>query len=132
MSEQAESVQDVARRWRTALESADLSGLGDLLDPEVKWGPPGDPSPPCRTREEVIAWYTRGRDSGTRAEVSEVAVLGNLILVGLEVVRSPSPGGLRGRRARWQVLTVHDGLVVDIVGFDRRSEALAHTNVAAD
>jgi hypothetical protein len=131
MSEQRESLQEIARRWETALRSADLTGLGELLDPDVQWGPPGDPSPPCRTREDVIAWHKRGRDSGTRADVSEVTVLGNRILVGLVVVRAPLAGQRGGRRAeRWQLLTVHDGLVVAIVGFDRRSEALAHVDAA--
>ena len=40
-----ESVARVARQVRTALESADLTTFSDLLDPNVRWGPPGDESP---------------------------------------------------------------------------------------
>jgi len=127
-----ESVQELARRLRTALESADLSSIGALLDAGVHWGAPFDPSPPCQTREEVIAWYRRAKESGARAKVSEILVLGDRIVMGLEVVATPSARQRGGRAARWQVLSVRDGLVVDIVGFDQRSEAVAHAGLAAD
>lgn len=110
---------------RIALESADLSFFAELLDPDVHWGPPGDASPPCRNREQVIAWYERGRAAGTRAHVSEVELLGNQILVGL-VVTGNEVSRERGDGAeRWQLLTVRDGRVTDIVAFERRTEAVA-------
>jgi len=132
MTEHAGRLEEVARQLRTALETADLSALSDLLDPDVRWGPPGDPSPPCQTREQVIAWYRRGRESGARAGVSEVVVLGNRVLVGLVVVGTRSAAESGGQAARWQVLTVRDGLAVDIVGFDQRTEAIAHAGAAAE
>jgi hypothetical protein len=44
------------RKVRIALESADLAAFADLLHPDVQWGPPGDPAPPCRNRDQVLAW----------------------------------------------------------------------------
>jgi hypothetical protein len=73
LTEHPESVEAVAHQVRAASETADLSALSDVLDPNVRRGPPGDPSPPCQTRA---------------------------------------------------------GLVVDIVGFDQRSETVAHAEVA--
>ena len=40
-----ESVARVARRSAHGLESADLTAFSDLLDPNVRWGPPGYASP---------------------------------------------------------------------------------------
>jgi hypothetical protein len=127
MPEHGKSAEWVARQVRMALEAADLSAFSDLLDPDVHWGPPDVPSPPCRNREQVLAWYQRGRDSGVRARVSEVAVLGDRILVGLKVTASQDSGG---DIDRWQILTVRDGRVVDIVGFDERSDAVARAGHA--
>ena len=130
MTEHPESVEAVAHQVRAALETADLSALSDVLDPNVRWGPPGDPSPPCQTREQVIAWYSRAKESGATAQVSEIVVLGNRILVGLAVTGTRSAAQSGGQAARWQLLTVRAGLVVDIVGFDQRSETVAHAEVA--
>jgi len=121
-------LEELARKLRGALETGDLSFLGELLDPEVHWGPPGDPSPPCQTREQVIAWYERAKQSGASARVSEVTVLGDRILVGLVVVGTNESRSRGGHAARWQLLTVRDGRVVDIVGFEQKAEAAAWAN----
>jgi hypothetical protein len=73
----------------------------------------------------VLAWYERGREAGTRAQVSETTVVGDQILVGLVVSNAGDAAGLGGQATRWQVLTVIDGRVADIVGFEQRSEAAA-------
>ena len=124
-SEEAASSEEVARRVRTALEGADLSLFAELLDPDVHWGPPGATSPPCRNREQVMAWYERGRAAGTRARVSEVELLGNQILVGLVVTGNEAAQERGDGAERWQLLTVRDGRVTDIVAFERRAEAVA-------
>jgi ketosteroid isomerase-like protein len=131
MPEHPESMERIAGQVRIALEAADLSSFSDLLDPDVRWGPPGDPSPPCQNRKQVLAWYQRGRDAGTRAQVSEISVLGDRILVGLVVAGTEAARERGGRATRWQVLTVRDGRVVDIVGFDQRSEAAVCAGVPA-
>jgi ketosteroid isomerase-like protein len=131
MPEDPESVKRVASQVSIALESSDLTAFSDLLDPDVRWGPPGDPSPPCQNREQVLAWYQRGRNSGARAQVTEVTVLGDRVLVGLVVSVTPSAQVRSGQALRWQVLTVRQGRVVDIVGFDQRSQAIEAAEVAA-
>jgi SnoaL-like domain len=97
--EQAEQIARVARRVRAALDAADLSAFGDLLDADVQWGPPDAPLPACRHREEVLAWYRRGKDAGVRARVSEVSVHGDQVLVGLRLA------------ARW---LLEDGLAREV------------------
>ena len=128
MPEQPEGTARVAQQVRAALEAADLSAFGDLLDAEVQWGAPGAPFPVCRNREEVLSWYRHGRDAGVRARVTEVSVHGDRVLVGLRVTggQAAGPGGAE----RWQVLTVSGGRVAGIAGFGDRGDAVAHARQA--
>jgi ketosteroid isomerase-like protein len=119
------TMEELAAQVRGALESGDLSAFAELLDPDVTWGAPDARVPACRNRDQVLAWYQQGRKSGTRASVNDVTVLGDTILVALVVRASPAARRRGGAALRWQVLTVRNGRVVDIVGFDDRSEALA-------
>lgn len=131
-SEEGAVDKGLARQVRFALESADLSAFADLLHPGVQWGPPGHPAPPCRNREQVLAWYRRGHDSGARAKVTEVVVVGDHLLVGLVVQGTGEARQRGGQATRWQVLTVRDGRTARIVGFEQRSEAAAWAGLTAD
>jgi len=112
----------LAAQVRVALEHADLDGYRELLDPGVTWGAPDDPQPGCRNRDQVLAWYRRGRARGVRAKVTETEVGVDGILVGLEVGLE---GGDDAPVERWQVLTVRRGKIVDIRGFEDRQTARA-------
>ncbi len=113
---------------RAALESADLTGLADLLDPDVRWGPPGDSVSGCHNRRQVIDWYELARRAGARATVSEVIPGDDKLLVGLRVTL-PDARGRADEDDRWQVLTVRAGLIVDIRGYDNRPEAASAAGV---
>ena len=131
MSEQLESMESLARQVRIALSGADLSAFSHLLDPDLRWGAPDARVPSCRNRDQVLAWYQRGRESGTRAEVTETVVLGDRILVGLTIRGPRAADAPDGEAQRWQVLTVSGGGIVDIIGFDDRSEAVARAGVTS-
>ena len=75
----------IADRVRATLEAADVDGFGGLLSPNVHWGAPGDPNPPCRNRRQVLQWYERGRAEGRRANVTALEVHGDSLLVGLRL-----------------------------------------------
>jgi hypothetical protein len=123
MTEDAGSIEELAQSVRIALESGDLTAYSDLLDPAVHWGPPGDTSPPCQNRDQVLAWYERGRKKGVRATVSELEVIGDRILVGLLLTAGGQAAG-GDRAGPWQLLAIKNGRIVDIIGFDERDEAL--------
>ena len=115
-------VARIAARVRTALEDADLDTFAELLDPHVTWGAPGDPSLPCQNRNQVLDWYRQGRADGRRARVQDVTCHGDKILVAMTVTdRHPSPAA--AEHDRWQVLTVADGRIVDIRGYDDAASA---------
>lgn len=126
MVENPESMEGLARRVRVALETADLAAFSELLDANVRWGPPGDASPPCQNREQVLAWYERAKASGASATVSEITVVGDQLLVSLAVGGTEKSQKRGDQATRWQLLSVRDGLVSEIVGFDRRDEAEAY------
>jgi len=50
---------------------------------------------------------------------------GDTIHVGLNVVRDRSPAGTGEPTERWQALTIEDGLVTDIRGFEEGAEAMS-------
>ena len=114
----------VAEQVRDALDTADPADFAALLDPRITWGAPGDPSPACQSRDQVLDWYRQGRADGRRAHVLDVANHGDKILITMTVTSrqndSSGPDDLR-----WQVLTVANGRVVDIRRYDDESSARA-------
>jgi hypothetical protein len=120
-------MERLAGQVQAALQTADLTGYRELLDPNVTWGAPGDVNPACRNRDQVLAWYRRGRAKGVRADVFETMVLDDKILVGLSILDDQSSSSESGGEThRWQILTVKDGLVADIRGFEERDTAISY------
>jgi|GEM_PF-760994 len=115
----------IAEQVRAALEAVDLAAMSDLLHPHVHWGAPDDPAPSCQNRHQVLAWYQEGRRRGVRAEVTEMVVGTDRILMGLRVTGPEMAGEFAATGDRWQVLTVDGGRVVDIRAFDDRAGAAA-------
>jgi ketosteroid isomerase-like protein len=124
MPEPKSSMDELAQQVRIALAGGDLSSFSELLDPAVTWGAPGSRRPSCRNRDQILAWYERGQADGVRAQVHDVNVRGDKILVSLAVGGSPAAHERGGVALSWPVLTVRDARIVDIVGFDDRREAL--------
>lgn len=117
---------ELAKQVKKALAAQDVSTFADLLDPNVTWGAPGARKPTCKNRNQVLRWYQRAQQSGVRGSAFDVEVIGDRLLVSL-VVRGTEDARERGGTAlRYQVYTVRDGRIVDIVGFDDKAEALAH------
>jgi ketosteroid isomerase-like protein len=125
MAETPEVMEGLARQVRVALDGGDLSRFSELLDPEVTWGAPAAPRPSCQNRNQVLRWYQKGQEAGVRAEVSEVSVHGDRILVTMTVGGSGAAEDRGGAALRWQVLRVRQGRVAEIVGFDHHDEARA-------
>jgi len=121
MSERPKAAQPltaatIADRVRRALETADLDEFAALLRPDVQWGPPGDPTPPCRNRSQVLRWYAKGQAEGRRASVVDVEVYGDALVVHVR---------LEGGGVRWQVMRVGPNGVDDIRGYEDRESATA-------
>jgi len=121
-----EGMDEIAVLIRDALEAEDLSAFAELLHPAVTWGAPGARDPSCKTSNQVLAWYQRGRDAGFRGSVYDVEVLGDRLLVNMGVRGTDRARERGGAALRFQVLTVRSGKVVEIVGFDDKAEALAY------
>lgn len=116
----------IARQIQIALDASDLTAFQELLDPNVTWGAPHAKNPACKSRDQVLTWYQRGKASGVEGRVSDVEILGECVLLGL-VVRRTEAAQERGEAAmRWQVNTVRDGRVIEIVGFDDHHEAITY------
>jgi ketosteroid isomerase-like protein len=122
----------LTERVKSALESGDLDAIRDLLDPGARWGAPEGPSgADCHNRDQVIAWWAGARAAGAQAVVTEVTAGAGTLLVGLDVTGTPAAHEAGGTAERWQVLTVRDGRIADIRGFDDRAAAAARAGVPA-
>ena len=119
-------MDEIAMLVRNALAAEDLSAFAELLDPAVTWRAPGARNPSCKTRNQVLAWYQRGRDAGVRGSVHDVEILSDRLLVSMSVRGTENARERGGAALRFQVLTVRRGKVVDIVGFDDKTEALSY------
>jgi hypothetical protein len=121
----ATAVEAIAEKVRVALDSADLEEFADLLDPKVTWGAPGDSAPACQNRRQVLTWYANGRAAGRRGNVRSVETHDDKILVTMTVSTPDEPD-----HDRWQVLTVANGLVADIRGYEEQEAALTAAGIS--
>ena len=118
------SMDVLATEIRLAMELADLQAMGVLLAPDARWGAPEQEVPTCRNAPQMLSWYELARDSGVRADVGEIVVIGDHIVVGLTLHPKPEDAQHSRDSKRWQVLSVKDGQVVEIRGYERRSAAI--------
>jgi hypothetical protein len=123
-------MEQLSERIKVAFNSADLALIAALLAPDVRWGPPETPGGVCRSREEVIEWWSRAWQAGARARATEVVPGRGALLVGLRVSGTRDAERTGGEAKRWQVLRLHAGQIVDIRGFDDRHEAALQAGVA--
>jgi hypothetical protein len=131
MTEPSPSMKSIAKRIRMAVDSSDLVAFEELLDPQVTWGAPHDKNPGCKSRNQVLAWYGRGKAAGAEGRVSAVEIVGKCVVLEL-VVRRTKRARERGTTSlRWQVDTIREGRVIEIVGFDDHSEAIAYAEAKA-
>jgi ketosteroid isomerase-like protein len=120
---------ELAETVKQALDSGDLEKYSTLLAPDATWGAPDDNEWGCHNRREVLTWYRRAQEAGMRAEVSEVVVGEGKLLVGVRVSGNDAAEDNGGTIDRWQVLTIRDGLVADIRGFEDRAEAARRAGI---
>ena len=120
----------LADRVRSALGSGDADAWRRLLTPDAKWGPPDDPHSGCHSAEEVIAWWNLARERGVHATVTEVVPGPGTILVGVKVAGRDEEDPA-AESDRWQVLTVREGLIADIRGYEERQVAAARAGITS-
>lgn len=120
------SMDEVAEEVRKAMLAGEASAIGQLLDPNVTWGAPGSRNPTCKDRNQVLNWYQRAQEAGVRGNPIAIDVLGDRLVVTLTVRGTEGARERGGTALRFQVLTVRDGRIIDIVGFDDKSEAIEY------
>ena len=124
-----DGLDEMATQVRVALAASDVTAFSELLDPDVTWGAPGARHPSCKNRKQVLAWYQRGREAGVQGSVFSVEVLDDSrLLVSMSVQGTDEAEERGGVALRYQVLTVKNHKVVDIVGFDDKADAASYVH----
>ena len=106
-----------------ALRNGDLAAMTALLANDVRWGDPDQSVPTCTSNSQVLRWYENAQLAGASADVVETVVLGQNILLGLNVRRDTGPDIESTPAIRWQVMSVEDDKIAEIRGYDSRVEA---------
>jgi ketosteroid isomerase-like protein len=126
MLRMTQNIEEVAELVRQAMVTEDLPAFTELLDPNVTWGAPGSRNPSCKSRDQVVEWYRRGRDAGIRGSLQDVEIVGDRLLVSMSVRGTEQAEERGGAALRFQVLTVRSGRIAEIVGFDDKTEARSY------
>jgi hypothetical protein len=118
-------MEGIASRVRFAMETVDLQRMSELLAPDARWGAPEQEVPTCRNAQQILSWYEMARDNGVRADITDVVIIGNHIVIGLKVLNGPNDKTRSRNVVRWQVLSVENDLVIEIRGYETRGNATA-------
>jgi len=113
----------LAEEVRDAMEKVDLVAMAALLAHDARWGAPEQSVPTCRNAQQILSWYEMARDNGVRADITEIVIEGDHIVVGLKILNPNAPSKVPDNQ-RWQVLSVDGGLVSEIRGYETRHESL--------
>lgn len=105
--------QALAAALPAALRARSSAALEHLLAENVRWGGSEDSPETCHSRTEVLEYYTAMINSGVTFQVLDTVVEGPRVRVRLSV--DAQGDGTSGSTQQVQVLTVRDGLVVDIL-----------------
>jgi ketosteroid isomerase-like protein len=118
-------MESLAQRVRYAMEAIDLATMEELLAPDARWGAPEQDVPTCRDAKEILSWYELAQANGVSADVTEVVVVGENIVVGLKIHTNPKTKTKTKTNVntRWQVLSVRDGRIAEIRGYETRGDA---------
>ena len=111
---------EIAQGLGDAFASRDLSRLARLLHPHVRWGGDDETDETCHGPEAVVDCYAALLSSGVTAEVDELVICGQRIMLrllvdGLDESSDAMP--------HYQVFRVADGRIHDIRGSSDRKEA---------
>jgi ketosteroid isomerase-like protein len=118
----------IVREAFLAYERGDLTAMMEFVDPDLEWtylGPDGeDPRPQTRRgRAELERALRRQMGLGLRAELEQVVAAGDQVIL---VMRTPGIDEYRHQRAddrTYDVITVRDGLIVELHACRDRGEA---------
>jgi len=121
------STEELIRGTWAALAGGDLGALESVLAPEARWRAVEDGPWNCENRAAIIDVMGRNLSRGLSGEVEEVIDLGGRAIVAFR------PSAARGEQAwpldegiRYVVLTLRDGLVVEMKGCPDRAAAFAY------
>jgi ketosteroid isomerase-like protein len=111
---------ELARRGWEAAARGDFDLIASLLDPEVKWHG-GDPSAAgsCQNRTQALQWMQRVRRP--MPELVDVREAGDSVVL---ILKPPVAEGEEPVLTA-NVTTFRDGKVVEMVHYDRATDALA-------
>jgi ketosteroid isomerase-like protein len=125
----------IVREAFRAYDEGDVARMMEHVDQDLEWTylDPTQPDPQpqvCRGRGELEKALRRQAERGLRAELEEVVAAGDQVIV---VMRTPGVDSYRNQQAdnrTYDVVTVRDGLIVELHACRDRVEARELAGIA--
>ena len=125
----ARDVELLRRAW-AAFARGDLTGVTEILDPNVRWygaeGPDAENS--CRNRHDALAFIQQALADGVTAEPLDFRDAGDRIVVILQTHTPPEWG--EQPEPHGELVTVRDGKVTEMIVYPTVDEALVAAGLA--
>ena len=119
-----ENVETVRKAHERMLE-AGVAGMLDVLDPEVEWRAAQDSKSHlghAGVERSVNSWFEVWDDY--EAEIEELIDAGDDVLVVISSRACGKGSGVTVKHRYYRVYTVHEGKIVRMLEYSKRSEAL--------
>jgi ketosteroid isomerase-like protein len=125
---------DLIRGAYQAYANGDLATMLEFVDPDLEWtylDPTLEhPTPQvCHGRHELESVLRGWAEHGLRAELDDVVINGELVMVGVRIPGVDAHHGRRGDDRAYSVVTVRDRRIVALRDCRDRQEALHLTGI---
>lgn len=125
MSESTADIQLLHRAWEAMSVDGDLSVLEGALDPDAQWLGVED-GQLCENRKMIVEVIGRHLPSGFAGRIEETVEVGGRIVVAFRPDRPREDGRPLDQGIAYVVVTMRDGLVIELKGCADRAAAMTY------
>lgn len=117
------------RVWEAMSGTGDLSVLEGALDPDAQWLGVED-GQICENRKMILTVMKRNLPRGFAGRIEETVEVGGRVVVAFRPAQSRNDGRPLDHGIAYVVVTMHDGLVIELKGSADRAAAVTYAQTA--
>jgi hypothetical protein len=124
------NVELLHRAWEAMSGAGDLSILEGALDPQAKWRGVEDGASICENRKMILTVMRRNLHGGLVGRIEETVEVGGRIVVAFRPDQPREDRRPLDQGIAYVVVTMRDGLVIELKGCTNRAAAVAYAQTA--